>query len=128
MINFFKLNIKDTILENQYNLKNKKIRIILVYDPKKIYFEINNITDFNDNKTIMLLPIFNFEIKKYNKKNKFYTYAGFIFDHKYEYSIISKDYCIILAEIDNNEKVNYSMECVKEFDKIPTIKIFSKEV
>jgi len=33
-----------------------------------------------------------------------------------------------LNEIDNNEKVNYSMECVKEFDKIPTIKIFDKEV
>lgn len=66
MVNFFKLNIKDTILKNQYNLKNKKIRIILVYDPKKIYFEINNITDFNDNKTIMLLPIFNFEIREYN--------------------------------------------------------------
>lgn len=73
MINFFKLNIKDEILENQYNLKNKKIRIILVYDPKKIYFEINNITDFNDNKTIMLLPIFNFEIKKYNFEHKFLT-------------------------------------------------------
>lgn len=73
MINFFKLNIEDKILENQYNLKNKKIRIILVYDPKKIYFEINNITDFNDNKTIMLLPIFNFEIKKYNFEHKFIT-------------------------------------------------------
>lgn len=73
MINFFKLNIEDKILENQYNLKNKKIRIILVYDPKKIYFEINNITDFNDNKTIMLLPIFNFEIKKYNFEHKFLT-------------------------------------------------------
>lgn len=73
MINFFKLNIKNTIFENQYNLKNKKIRIILVYDPKKIYFEINNITDFNDNKTIMLLPIFNFEIKKYNFEHKFLT-------------------------------------------------------
>lgn len=24
MINFFKLNIEDKILENQYNLKNKK--------------------------------------------------------------------------------------------------------
>lgn len=68
-----KLNIEDKILENQYNLKNKKIRIILVYDPKKIYFEINNITDFNDNKTIMLLPIFNFEIKEYNFKHKFLT-------------------------------------------------------
>ena len=55
MINFFKLNIEDKILENQYNLKNKKIRIILVYDPKKIYFEINNITNFNDNKTIMFV-------------------------------------------------------------------------
>lgn len=73
MINFFKLNIENKILENQYNLKNKKIRIILVYDPKKIYFEINNITDFNDNKTIMLLPIFNFEIKKYNFEHKFLT-------------------------------------------------------
>lgn len=73
MINFFKLNIEDKILENQYNLKNKKIRIILMYDPKKIYFEINNITDFNDNKTIMLLPIFNFEIKKYNFEHKFLT-------------------------------------------------------
>lgn len=73
MINFFKLNIEDKILENQYNLKNKKIRIILVYDPKKIYFEINNITDFNDNKTIILLPIFNFEIKKYNFEHKFLT-------------------------------------------------------
>lgn len=73
MINFFKLNIEDKILENQYNLKNKKIRIILVYDPKKIYFEINNITDFNDNKTIMLLPIFNFEIKEYNFEHKFLT-------------------------------------------------------
>lgn len=73
MVNFFKLNIEDKILENQYNLKNKKMRIILVYDPKKIYFEINNITDFNDNKTIMLLPIFNFEIKKYNFKHKFLT-------------------------------------------------------
>ena len=73
MINFFKLNIEDKILENQYNLKNKKIRIILVYDPKKIYFEINNIIDFNDNKTIMLLPIFNFEIKKYNFEHKFLT-------------------------------------------------------
>lgn len=73
MINFFKLNIEDKILENQYNLKNKKIRIILVYDPKKIYFKINNITDFNDNKTIMLLPIFNFEIKKYNFEHKFLT-------------------------------------------------------
>lgn len=73
MVNFFKLNIEDTILENQYNLKNKKIRIILVYNPKKIYFEINNITDFNDNKTIMLLPIFNFKIKKYNFKHKFLT-------------------------------------------------------
>lgn len=73
MINFFKLNIKDTIFENQYNLKNKKIRIILVYDPKKIYFEINNITDFNDNKTIMLLPIFNFKIKEYNFEYKFLT-------------------------------------------------------
>lgn len=39
-----------------------------------------------------------------------------------------KNDCIILAEIDNNEKVDYSMECVKEFDKIPAIKIFSKEV
>lgn len=73
MINFFKLNIENKILENQYNLKNKKIRIILVYDPKKIYFEINNITDFNNNKTIMLLPIFNFEIKKYNFEHKFLT-------------------------------------------------------
>ena len=73
MINFFKLNIENKILENQYNLKNKKIRIILVYDSKKIYFEINNITDFNDNKTIMLLPIFNFEIKEYNFKHKFLT-------------------------------------------------------
>lgn len=73
MINFFKLNIENKILENQYNLKNKKIRIILVYDLKKIYFEINNITDFNDNKTIMLLPIFNFEIKKYNFEHKFLT-------------------------------------------------------
>ena len=73
MINFFKLNIENKILENQYNLKNKKIRIILVYDPKKIYFEINNITDFNDNKTIMLLPIFNFEIKEYNFEHKFLT-------------------------------------------------------
>lgn len=73
MINFFKLNIEDKILENQYNLKNKKIRIILVYDTKKIYFEINNITDFNDNKTIMLLPIFNFEIKEYNFEHKFLT-------------------------------------------------------
>lgn len=73
MINFFKLNIEDKILENQYNLKNKKIRIILVYDPKKIYFEINNITNFNDNKTIMLLPIFNFEIKEYNFEHKFLT-------------------------------------------------------
>lgn len=73
MINFFKLNIENKIFENQYNLKNKKIRIILVYDPKKIYFEINNITDFNDNKTIMLLPIFNFEIKKYNFEYKFLT-------------------------------------------------------
>lgn len=71
MINFFKLNIENKILENQYNLKNKKIRIILVYDPKKIYFEINNIMDFNDNKTIMLLPIFNFEIKEYNFEHKF---------------------------------------------------------
>lgn len=73
MINFFKLNIEDKILENQYNLKNNKIRIILVYNPKKIYFEINNITDFNDNKTIMLLPIFNFEIKEYNFEHKFLT-------------------------------------------------------
>lgn len=73
MINFFKLNIENKILENQYNLKNKKIRIILVYDPKKIYFEINNITDFNDNKTIMLLHIFNFEIKEYNFEHKFLT-------------------------------------------------------
>ena len=73
MVNFFKLNIENKILENQYNLKNKKIRIILVYDPKKIYFEINNITDFNDNKTIMLLPIFNFEIKEYNFEYKFLT-------------------------------------------------------
>lgn len=73
MINFFKLNIEDKILENQYNLKNKKIRIILVYDPKKIYFEINNITDFNDNKITILLPIFNFEIKKYNFEHKFLT-------------------------------------------------------
>ena len=73
MINFFKLNIEDKILENQYNLKNKKIRIILVYDPKKIYFEINNITNFNDNKTIMLLSIFNFKIKEYNFEHKFLT-------------------------------------------------------
>lgn len=73
MVNFFKLNIENKILENQYNLKNKKIRIILVYDPKKIYFEINNITDFNDNKTIMLLLIFNFEIKEYNFEHKFLT-------------------------------------------------------
>lgn len=73
MINFFKLNIKDIILENQYNLKNKKIKIILVYDPKKIYFEINNIMDFNDNKIIMLLSVFNFEIKEYNFEHKFFT-------------------------------------------------------
>lgn len=73
MVNFFKLNIENKILKNQYNLKNKKIRIILMYDPKKIYFEINNITDFNDNKTIMLLPIFNFEIKEYNFEHKFLT-------------------------------------------------------
>ena len=73
MINFFKLNIENKILENQYNLKNNKIRIILVYNPKKIYFEINNITDFNNNKTIMLLPIFNFEIKEYNFEHKFLT-------------------------------------------------------
>lgn len=73
MVNFFKLNIKDKIIENQYNLKNKKIRIILVYDPKKIYFEINNITNFKDNKTTMLLLVFDFEIKEYNFKHSFRT-------------------------------------------------------
>lgn len=82
--------------------------------------------DEYDSYPIKLYNFYNKIIKKYNKKNKFYTYAGFIFDHKYEYSIIPKDYCIILAEIDNNEKVNYNMECVKEFDKILAIKIFNK--
>ena len=77
--------------------------------------------------SIKLYNFYNKIIKKYNKKNKFYIYAGFIFDHKYEYSMIPKDYYIILAQIDNNEKVNYNMECVKEFDKIPLIKIFNKE-
>ena len=68
MSKFFKLNIEKKILENKYILKKRDIKIILFYSPKVIHFEITNITNFNNEKTVMLLPIFNFEIKKYNFK------------------------------------------------------------
>lgn len=73
MSKFFKLNIEEKILENKYILKKRDIKIILFYSPKVIHFEITNITNFNNEKTVMLLPIFNFEIKKYNFKCKFIT-------------------------------------------------------
>lgn len=73
MYKFFKLNIEEKILENKYTLKKRDIKIILFYSSKVIYFEIINITNFNNEKTVMLLPIFDFEIKKYNFKCKFIT-------------------------------------------------------
>lgn len=73
MSKFFKLNIEEKILENKYILKKRNIKIILFYFPKVIHFEITNITNFNNEKIVMLLPIFDFEIKKYNFKCKFIT-------------------------------------------------------
>ena len=76
------------------------------------------------------LKLFNFykkTIKKYNKKNKFYIYNGYIYDYKYEYLIVPKDCHILSATIDNDINVSYDMTYFKEFD-FPIIKIFSKEV
>lgn len=85
------------------------------------------ISDIYDSCYIKLFNFYKKIIKKYNKKNKFYIYNGYIYDYKYEYFIVPKDCHILSATIDNDINVSYDMTYFKEFD-FPIIKIFGKEV
>lgn len=77
--------------------------------------------------SIKLYNFYNKIIKKYNKKNKFYTYVGIVHDHN-GYLVYPTDDYIFMATIDNSIKFNYNIGYIEDSNNLHPIKIFSKEV
>lgn len=83
--------------------------------------------DKNHSYLFKLYDFYDKIIKKYNKKNKFFTYIGIIHDHNGYLVYPTEDY-IFMATIDNSIKFNYNMAYMENLDNSHAIKIFSKEV
>ena len=66
-------------------------------------------------------------IKKYNKKNKFFTYVGIVHDHNNYLVYPTEDY-IFMATIDNSIKFNYNVAYMEDSNNSHAIKIFNKNV
>lgn len=76
---------------------------------------------------IKLYNFYNKIIKKYNKKNKFFTYVGIVHDHNNYLVYPTEDY-IFMATIDNSIKFNYNVAYMEDSNNSHAIKIFSKDV
>lgn len=83
--------------------------------------------DEHHSYSFKLYDFYDKTIKKYNKKNKFFTYVGIIHDHN-NYLVYPTDDYIFMATIDNSIKFNYNMGYIKDSGNFHPIKIFSKEV
>ena len=77
--------------------------------------------------SIKLYNFYNKIIKKYNKKNKFFTYIGIVHDHN-NYLVYPTDDYIFMATIDNSIKFNYNMGYIEDSNNSYPIKIFGKGV
>lgn len=80
-----------------------------------------------ETSSIKLYNFYNKIIKKYNKKNKFFTYVGIVHDHN-GYLVYPTDDYIFMAIIDNSIKFNYNMGYIEDSNNLHPVKIFSKEV
>lgn len=85
------------------------------------------LSDKNHSYLFKLYDFYDKIIKKYNKKNKFFTYIGIIHDHN-GYLVYPTDDYIFMATIDNSIKFNYNIGYIENSDNSHSIKIFSKEV
>lgn len=85
------------------------------------------LSDKNHSYLFKLYDFYDKIIKKYNKKNKFFTYIGIIHDHN-GYLVYPTDDYIFMATIDNNIKFNYNIGYVEDSNNSHPIKIFSKEI
>ena len=77
--------------------------------------------------SLKLYDFYDKTIKKYNKKNKFFTYIGIVHDHN-NYLVYPIDDYIFMATIDNSIKFNYNMGYIEDSNNSYPIKIFGKEV
>lgn len=85
------------------------------------------LSDKNHSYLFKLYDFYDKIIKKYNKKNKFFTYIGIIHDHN-GYLVYPTDDYIFMATIDNSIKFNYNIGYIENSNNSYPIKIFSKEV
>lgn len=85
------------------------------------------LSDKNHSYLFKLYDFYDKIIKKYNKKNKFFTYIGIIHDHN-GYLVYPTDDYIFMATIDNSIKFNYNIGYMQDSNNSYPIKIFSKEV
>lgn len=83
--------------------------------------------DEHHSYSFKLYDFYDKTIKKYNKKNKFFTYIGIVHNHNNYLVYPTEDY-IFMATIDNSIKFNYNVAYMEESDNSHAIKIFSKEV
>lgn len=83
--------------------------------------------DENHSHSFKLYDFYDKTIKKYNKKNKFFTYVGIVHDHN-GYLVYPTDDYIFMATIDNSIKFNYNMAYMKNSNNSHAIKIFSKNM
>lgn len=83
--------------------------------------------DENHSYSFKLYDFYDKIIKKYNKKNKFFTYIGIVHDHNNYLVYPTEDY-IFMATIDNSIKFNYNMGYIEDSSNLHPIEIFSKEV
>lgn len=83
--------------------------------------------DEHHSYSLKLYDFYDKIIKKYNKKNKFFTYIGIVHDHNNYLVYPTEDY-IFMATIDNSIKFNYNVGYFEDLDNSHPIKIFSKDV
>lgn len=83
--------------------------------------------DKHHSYSFKLYDFYDKTIKKYNKKNKFFTYIEIVHDHN-NYLVYPTDDYIFMATIDNSIKFNYNMGYVEDSNNSHPIKIFSKEI
>lgn len=83
--------------------------------------------DENHSHPFKLYNFYDEIIKKYNKKNKFFTYVGIVHDHN-GYLVYPTDDYIFMATIDNSIKFNYNLGYIEDSNNLHAIKIFSKDM
>lgn len=83
--------------------------------------------DEHHSYSFKLYDFYDKTIKKYNKKNKFFTYIGIVHDHNNYLVYPTEDY-IFMATIDNSIKFSYNVAYMKDSDNLHSIKILSKDV